>query len=1245
MAKLSHLEKEYIKANYKNKSIDELTKKLEKDRELIEEYINNLQNSQKTSTKNNSKKEKANKENSGNILSKLFSKKDNEEPIFKRYEIKPYHLSKIDAIFAAIAFLFTLFLYLFTLTPSLSAGDNGELTTAAYFLGVGHAPGYPFYTLMSKLFTYIPVGNIAWRTNLFSGTCAAFAMIFFYLIMVKVLGQNRVERGFSPIVQIPALFASIAFAISDNMWAQATMAEVYSLNILQIASMLLILVYWFENVWKHADDEVPYYGNKYLMAFGFLYGVALANHHVTLPFAFAPLLFVAVVLFLVHKDRYINHIETSFISIFVFLVLLFIGGFGYYRFIMNYEAYLYFPPGVASNDSIFSIIFKPFADMNIMSDIFTALANGSYLRPDMIQNLKAPFYPTLYKGMFLVFWPLFLVVVWCLVYRYFLCKIDKFNNDNDFITGISISYYKMLLMLAVGVMIYAYMPIRARALPPLNWGQLNEPSGWENLSYLFSMIHRKQYGTSGNDVSAAFILHPEQVSALINIFKTQLTALGLLFLIPGLFQIFKKNKFIGIFSVFGLLSFAVSLMAYTNPPPSVRTLSFVEVFFLPATLYMLVIIGFGIQWYMEYFNTNIKNVLKPAKEESADTQLKPYHAISLIAIFAIMIPIFVMNLSRNNNSKDFSNHDYSYNMMNSLPDNAIFATEGGDNQVFGLVYYTMVERRRPDLKIYDQKGNVFERIYGNLMKTDGRWLGDISDAVDKDFIESGRPYYMAWRRDGLYRLGDYYFKAYGLVFKVQPIKYALVDELEFFKVLTVNDYKDIAKEHLKRDYENEKIASDLNALLDEGLISVARKNIYDGNEEITFVKMYELPFPEFKTEEDYWNSYTMQGTAEEISHYDFLTREIFVSSYSLAKIDLYNRRIKTYQKLLGFMGNGDIAKNGITKDEANQKIAEFQDLKKQEEERMLTIGFDMSNVYFAVGNQAIMDGNYERAALMFEELIKLEKLIYPAYFNLAASYEYLARSKDTPYDKEAEYLNKAKDVLTRAERTFHRGKDMGDAAREQNQTYQQIKQFIARIDAQLKTTRQQADNLKAQAMKEDTFESYSSYANYIYQNRQDIEETLWAKLEAKKRARSKEHLIGVNKDISILYANLGDTASSIRILNDTLKMSDLTRDERRDLEFDLANIYLNNKMYDEAVSTYSKYTNELTQDGAFALYAIGHIYIEQNKVIEALNIYNDFKRVMSPLAVSNDVIANLDKDVESRRLQIMQYLASMNNVQ
>ena len=527
------------------------------------------------------------------------------------------------------------------------------------------------------------------------------------------------------------------------------------------------------------------------------------------------------------------------------------------------------------------------------------------------------------------------------------------------------------------------------------------------------------------------------------------------------------------------------------------------------------------------------------------------------------------------------------------------------------------------------------------MKTDGRWLGDISDAVDKDFINTGRPYYMAWRRDGLQRLGDYYFKAYGLVFKVQPIKYALVDELEFFKLLTINDYKEIAKEHLKRDYEDSKIASDINALLDEGLISVQRKNIYNGNEEIEFIKMYELPFPELKTEEDYWNTYVMQGTDEEISHYDFLTREIFISSYSLAKIDMYNRKIKIYNKLLEYMGNRNEARNGITKNEANEKIEELKKLKREEEDKMLKIGFDMSNVYFAVGNQAIIDGNYERAAIMYEELIKLEKLIYPAYFNLAASYEYLARAKETPYEKEAEYLNKAKEVLESAEKTFHRGRDIGDAAREQNQTYQQIKQFTQRIEAQLRTPKSQVEAMKEQATIENSFESYSAYANYVYQNRQDIEETIWAKNEAKNRAKNGEQIFSVNKDLAILYANMGDITSSVNLLNETLRIPNLKNEDKSSLEFDLANIYLNQKMYNEATDIYSKYTNELSQNGAFALYAIGHIYIEQNKVVEALNIYNDFRNRMSPMASTNQVIANLSHDVERRRVQLMQYLGSM----
>ena len=1228
MDNLTRLEKEYIKSNFQTKSKEDLALKLKKDAALINEYIETLEATRKNKEVKKSKKDGA--------------EKIKREPIFNIVQVVPYNVSKIDFIFGAVAFFLTLVLYTLTLTPSLSAGDNGELTTAAYFLGVGHAPGYPFYTLMSKIFTYLPINNIAWRTNFFSAFCAALSIFAFYLILVKVLGQNRITKGFSPLVQIPAFLSSLMFTISDNMWAQATMAEVYSLNILQIATMILLLIYWFESVWNHANDEAPYYGTRYLMVFGFLYGVALANHHITLPFAFAPLLAIFLVLVVVHKHRYINHIETSFISIFIFLFLLIVGGFGYYRFIMSYEAYLYFPPGVLSNDSFLSIIFKPLLDVQILSDIILGLSSGEYLRPDKFAELNNPSYPTLYKGIFLVFWPIFFVVTWFLVYKYMVQKNEKFYNDNDYITGIGMAFYQMFFMLLLGILIYAYMPIRARALPPLNWGQLNEPTGWENLSYFFSMLHRKQYGASGNDVKALFILHPEQVRALITIFKEQLTNWGLFFIIPGLFQIFKKNKFMGGFALFGLLTFSVSLMVYTNPPPSERTLFFVEIFFLPATLYLMMIVGFGAQWYMEYFNKNIVTMFKKNNNELADVALDKFqakHIVSTLVIIAIITPIFMLNLKRNNNYNDYSNHDYSYNLMNSIPPNAIFATEGGDNQVFGLVYYTMVERRRPDLKVYDQKGNVFERVYGNLMKTDGRWIGEISENVDADFIESGRPYYMAWKRNGIEKLGDYYFKPYGLVFRVLPIRYAFLDELEFFKSLTVNEYKALASSNLKRDYTDDLVATDINTLLDEGLINTSRKNIYNGNEVVTFVKMKEdLIFGGLETEEDYWDSYTMHGTPEEQTEWDFLTREIFISSYGLAKIDLYNRRINMYSRLMNKMGNNEVASNGLTADEIVIKIDEYKNLKMKEEENILAVGFDMSNVFFILGGQAIMNKEYEKSAEMFKRVLDLEKLVYPAYFNLVASYEFLARSEDTPYEEEAKYLDMALEVLSQAESTFYRGVDMGQTLREANPNYNQVMQYKRRIELQKTNTRLQAASIKEQAVNENTFQSYSSYANYVYQSRQDIEEALWAKEEAFKRAVKKEDKLATSKEISILHVNTGNTQKSVDTIQNAKKnIKGLTKTEIEGLDFDIANIYLNLKIYEQAANIYKKYTNNISQNGAFSLYALGHIATQEGDLEEALSLYNQFDKML-PVALTNENVAGLKAEIDNIKVQIINYI-------
>ena len=70
---------------------------------------------------------------------------------------------------------FILLIYGRTLYPGVAGGDSGELIITAYGLGVAHPPGYPLYTLLGHVITWLPVGSIAWRVNLLSAILDAIA--------------------------------------------------------------------------------------------------------------------------------------------------------------------------------------------------------------------------------------------------------------------------------------------------------------------------------------------------------------------------------------------------------------------------------------------------------------------------------------------------------------------------------------------------------------------------------------------------------------------------------------------------------------------------------------------------------------------------------------------------------------------------------------------------------------------------------------------------------------------------------------------------------------------------------------------------------------------------------------------------------------------------------------------------------------------------------------------------------------
>ena len=131
--------------------------------------------------------------------------------------------------------------YLATLAPGLTAAhsgaDGGDLIAAARTLGVPHPPGYPTYVMLAWLFTQLPVGTVAFRTNLMSALCAAATVGLICRVAQLILPAERYRL-------LSATAASLTLAFSALLWSQAVISEVYALLGLFSALEIWLLVRW-----------------------------------------------------------------------------------------------------------------------------------------------------------------------------------------------------------------------------------------------------------------------------------------------------------------------------------------------------------------------------------------------------------------------------------------------------------------------------------------------------------------------------------------------------------------------------------------------------------------------------------------------------------------------------------------------------------------------------------------------------------------------------------------------------------------------------------------------------------------------------------------------------------------------------------------------------------------------------------------------------------------------------------------
>ena len=142
--------------------------------------------------------------------------------------------ARLDGLWAVAVGGAAFTVYLRTLAPGLVAVfDTPMFQFIGRVLGVAHNPGYPLYVLLTFPFSYLPIGSLAYRINLFSAILAALAASMAFLI-ARQLGCRRVISA----------AAALGMAFGPVFWSQAIIAEVYTLNAAIVAGVLLTLLVW-----------------------------------------------------------------------------------------------------------------------------------------------------------------------------------------------------------------------------------------------------------------------------------------------------------------------------------------------------------------------------------------------------------------------------------------------------------------------------------------------------------------------------------------------------------------------------------------------------------------------------------------------------------------------------------------------------------------------------------------------------------------------------------------------------------------------------------------------------------------------------------------------------------------------------------------------------------------------------------------------------------------------------------------
>jgi tetratricopeptide (TPR) repeat protein len=154
------------------------------------------------------------------------------------------------------------------------SADSGDLLTAVVTDGIPHAPGFPFYYLVNKIFNLLPFGNPAYKSSLVSLLFSILALIYLYKIIQKIK-PSTLDKFKSVLFGISTI---VIIAFSSSWLIYSGVQEVYTTTVFFInASSYYLLLLYKTNKKNNFSNHFKFFAvitfgifHHYLIIFSFI---------------------------------------------------------------------------------------------------------------------------------------------------------------------------------------------------------------------------------------------------------------------------------------------------------------------------------------------------------------------------------------------------------------------------------------------------------------------------------------------------------------------------------------------------------------------------------------------------------------------------------------------------------------------------------------------------------------------------------------------------------------------------------------------------------------------------------------------------------------------------------------------------------------------------------------------------------------------------------------------------------------